>query len=1306
MFLTLAFWTQLILSGISSFIYPSKVNEGSLSPYCPPTVPSYTVDLSGSPSGVWNSPANVGRNDQCNCTLGTEFCLEFVITLNPNAIGFVLRKTAGSQAGGNQDYIVNGDCSNIGTLDDRFCVTGTGPYYIAYCESGGNTHTYQVESIESDFLPASFCSEPGIATQLTVSGSVDPLTATWTAVSSNASTSFLTASSGTLSTYFNPPDTISKNQIFTYEVCANSNISICDNVIPICTTVDVQFYDVIPNSANWVNPPGTITINCDQAENYVIPNLSYTNGETGDKLISGSVPGIIKSGGFNECGGQWTIEWSYTNACTGTITHQQIINIDPAPTANWVNPPADMTITCDEAANYVIPNLSYSNGESGSCEISGSVQGSVSGYFNECGGVFIITWTFTDDCSRTINHTQQITIQPAPISSWINAPGPLELTCDEAENYVIPDLSYTNSSLSSCLITGSVPGTIQSGSFTECGGSWVLLWEYTDDCGNRIEHTQDVNILPAAPPQWVNPPGPTTFTCAQAENYVIPNLSYSNGESGSCEISGSVAGVIQSGSFNECGGSWIIAWTFTDDCGNRIEHTQNITIDPAYGPQFINPPANDTLTVEEFQSYQIPNLAYTNAEPGSCLIQGQVAGKLISGGASSCCGDAIIFWVYTDDCSRAIGHYQKIVIENSFLTPQAQWINPPANTTITCSDALTFTAPSLSYTNNTSDSCLISGSVAPTISSNFTECGGTITVDWDFTDECGRNIHHTQIVTVEPAPSQDWINPPGSISISCDAALSFTAPDLFYNNGESGSCEIAGSVSPVIIPNFDECGGTITVDWDFTDNCGRNHHHTQVVTVDPAPAATWINAPGSITISCFEATIYTAPDLNYTNGGSGSCEIAGSVTPVIIPNFDECGGTITVDWDFTDNCGRNHHHTQVITVEEAPAPNWINPPMDDTISCTEANNYVIPSLAYSNGNNGTCKIEGSIAGTISGAYEDCTGGWIAQWSYTDNCGRNITHSQSITILPDICDQDIDYINSVPPTEWNNADCDGDGELNYLEAINGTDPYDACSRYSNIPSPPQWINPQSNISLSCEEALEYSSFNLSYTTSTGETCIQAGTIVASKSTNYGSCGEDWVLTWSFTDLFGQTIQHQQTISVSEQECSSSDNDLDIPEIALQSQTIASKKNIRSRGRINNGSKVNFFAGESIILRPGFSVSAGAEFSARIQDCIDVSSNTNSSTLDLDIDIESPVTTSIKDIRIYPNPFTSTINIEIDGANSPIDIGIYSIQGQLIRTLNKTELNSISLDLSNLESGVYVVKVVGKDFTESRRIVKSF
>ena len=65
--------------------------------------------------------------------------------------------------------------------------------------------------------------------------------------------------------------------------------------------------------------------------------------------------------------------------------------------------------------------------------------------------------------------------------------------------------------------------------------------------------------------------------------------------------------------------------------------------------------------------------------------------------------------------------------------------------------------------------CLIEGSVMGTLSGSYTECGGTLYVDWSFTDECLRTITHQQVITVEAAPMAAFVIPPQDITITCSS---------------------------------------------------------------------------------------------------------------------------------------------------------------------------------------------------------------------------------------------------------------------------------------------------------------------------------------------------------------------------------------------------------------------------------------------------------------------------------------------------------------------------------------------------------
>ncbi len=161
-----------------------------------------------------------------------------------------------------------------------------------------------------------------------------------------------------------------------------------------------------------------------------------------------------------------------------------------------------------------------------------------------------------------------------------------------------------------------------------------------------------------------------------------------------------------------------------------------------------------------------------------------------------------------------------------------------------------------------------------------------------------------------------------------------------------GGCLIAGQILGVLTGTYDECGGTLTQNWTFIDDCGRTSTQTQTITVEPAPQAQF-SAVTPVTISCDAAASFAASNLSYTNNGLGGCLIAGQILGVLTGTYDECGGTLTQNWTFIDDCGRTSTQTQTITVEPAPQAQFTNvSPI--SISCDVAASFAPSNLAYTN----------------------------------------------------------------------------------------------------------------------------------------------------------------------------------------------------------------------------------------------------------------------------------------------------------------------------------------------------------------------
>src|SRR6185295_4268867 len=114
-----------------------------------------------------------------------------------------------------------------------------------------------------------------------------------------------------------------------------------------------------------------------------------------------------------------------------------------------------------------------------------------------------------------------------------------------------------------------------------------------------------------------------------------------------------------------------------------------------------------------------------------------------------------------------------------------------------------------------------------------------------------------------------------NITISCSAAPP-SGTSLAYSNGESGSCDISGSVTGSISGSHTSCGGSYTESWSFTDECGRTSTASRTITVSPAAQATFA-AASHIPLPC-SAAPPSGTSLAYSNGESGSCDISGTST--------------------------------------------------------------------------------------------------------------------------------------------------------------------------------------------------------------------------------------------------------------------------------------------------------------------------------------------------------------------------------------------------------------------------------------------
>ncbi len=336
--------------------------------------------------------------------------------------------------------------------------------------------------------------------------------------------------------------------------------------------------------------------------------------------------------------------------------------------------------------------------------------------------------------------------------------------------------------------------------------------------------------------------------------------------------------------------------------------------------------------------------------------------------------------------------------------------------------------------------CSINATVTPVVTGSATSCGGTITATWTYTDFCGRTSTAVQVVTVQPAPLATFSGVPPDITVACGDLVN-TPISINYSNNLTGLCGISGSVQNVRNGAVSYCGGTLQDVWVFTDPCGRTISASRLITLLPAPPASFTSLPANVTVSC--ADVYNVNTvLNYTNGQTGVCEISGTISPVESGSFDACGGQMFYTWSFTDLCNRSITHTMSMTIEPASDPDWVDAPDDENLDCGGVNNPP-PFIVMTNGLTGPCGINLNaplVSVTQNG------GTYTNKWEYTHPCtGDVFTHTQTTFTIeaPNIFVQDPDIEICAGATF----------DLSTIELIdlNGTNP--VITYHSTIPADP-------------------------------------------------------------------------------------------------------------------------------------------------------------------------------------------------------------------------------------------------------------
>jgi hypothetical protein len=92
-----------------------------------------------------------------------------------------------------------------------------------------------------------------------------------------------------------------------------------------------------------------------------------------------------------------------------------------------------------------------------------------------------------------------------------------------------------------------------------------------DDCGNALSGSANITVTPAPVAVLTLPTLPSTLDCAAATAYTsAPNATYTNGQTGPCENSGTIPATVTPNWTLCAGGTITVNYTGVDDCNNPL----------------------------------------------------------------------------------------------------------------------------------------------------------------------------------------------------------------------------------------------------------------------------------------------------------------------------------------------------------------------------------------------------------------------------------------------------------------------------------------------------------------------------------------------------------------------------------------------------------------------------------------------------------------------------------------------------------------------------------------------------------------
>jgi|GEM_PF-1065677 len=795
-----------------------------------------------------------------------------------------------------------------------------------------------------------------------------------------------------------------------------------------------------------------------------------------------------------------TIERVYTltDQCGNTTTFTQYIFVHDSTAPVFVEQPADISLECGEAVPAFIPQVTDN------CDPAPQLVFSEYSTVNGCVHTIVRTWTATDQCGNSTMIEQLLTItdNAGPVANGFVPM--IEIECGEVPSADLVSFSDQCGAVVSVTVDIQVEGA-------DCDRTITRIWTATDDCGNVTIAVQQILVADHTPPVITEIPASINLACgsplpviepAAADNCSAVTLIYSEStiSSGSCQQVQRI-------------------WTARDECDNEAMVMQTVVFLDEEPPSLFGIPQDMQVGCGQLPAWSLVT-ASDNCDLNVTVTSAEYFIEVN-------CGLMITrTWTATDACGNSTTDQQIISLQDN----QPPVFSSPVEVNVSCQ-----LLSSLSV--SVSDDC----TAAPQISYSDVEletgCNFTIERTWIAVDGCNNSSSFQQLIHVSDNQGPVFVSVPPSFTISCGTVPFYEEPIVFDQCGSGVTLTMVESTQG------SGCSQQLIRTWTATDACGNQTLAQQVITIADLVPPVVTNVPASMTFPC---EMYTPQPVPAGIGASDNCGGMPTImfNETTIPG--NCPGNFQVvrSWTATDNCGNAATAYQVIQVIDTTPPVFDFIPQDVFAECE---NIPEPITLTATDN---C----SVVVTVEMTQATLTGGCpIIQriWVATDECGNSSSVTQQIHISDDeppllqgIPPGGPVSCTNIPPTPEPYAvdNCDDLVDISMNETIIGSGceyilvrtfiAEDDCGNAVVVSqtfevtdeSPPFFLNPQPEISLSCSALPNYQG------PAVNDDC--GSNVVLSFTQNIigGGCNYDVVRVYSATDLCGNSTSVTQVIHV--------------------------------------------------------------------------------------------------------------------------------------------------------------------------------